>query len=436
MTKMSNYLFNYNIITMAKKSVIIGEYVVTIEDTGTVSVSQIYKSTMQAMREMAALKGMEVPSNWNNHYLGKKLLDTYCGPEAQSGVIGEYSIERQPNGHIDVIRTFSNTKASLRLISDLIGYKYENKWDTRTLGNKLVEYVEANKDSIKIAKPAKTQKKDAETGAPAAADDNHAPGGEVNSASQHFDLVIPLKYHYAFEFSGGFAKVSKKVDYSDKWGFIDQTGKEVIPLIYDDVDHNFLEGLVAVEKDDKWGFVDQTGKEVIPLIYDFAGRFSDGLAVVKKDGKYGFIDRTGKEVIPISLIYDYVSHFSEGLAAVSKDGKYGYIDRTGKEVIPFIYDYANSFSDGLAIVQVRVKKRDTYGVIDRTGKEVIPLIYDYVYDFKDGLAEVKNRTKYGYIDQTGKEVIPSIYQEVGSFSEGLFAVKKDDKWGYVGKVEK
>ena len=323
MTKMSNYLFNYNIITMAKKSVIIGEYVVTIEDTGTVSVSQIYKSTMQAMREMAALKGMEVPSNWNNHYLGKKLLDTYCGPGAQSGVIGEYSIERQPNGHIDVIRTFSNTKASLRLISDLIGYKYENKWDTRTLGNKLVEYVEANKDSIKIAKPAKTQKKDAETGAPAAADDNHAPGGELNSASQHFDVVIPLIYDEADDFSDGFARVSK----DGKMGYIDQTGKVVIPLIYDAID-DFKDGLAKVKKRTKYGYIDQTGKEVIPLIYDDVARFSEGLAVVKKDDKYGYIDRTGKEVIP--LIYKDTESFSEGLLAVEKDDKWGYVGKVEK----------------------------------------------------------------------------------------------------------
>ncbi len=365
MTKMSNYLFNYNIITMAKKSVIIGEYVVTIEDTGTVSVSQIYKSTMQAMREMAALKGMEVPSNWNNHYLGKKLLDTYCGPGAQSGVIGEYSIERQPNGyidvirtfsntkaslrliscgpgtqsgvigeysierqpngHIDVIRTFSNTKASLRLISDLIGYKYENKWDTRTLGNKLVEYVEANKDSIKIAKPAKTQKKDAETGAPAAADDNHAPGGELNSASQHFDLVIPCIYDYAGVFS---------------------------------------DGLAAVKKDGKYGYIDATGKVVVPLIYDNAGVFSDGLAIVEKGGKYGCIDQTGKEVIPISLIYDYVYAFSDGLAKVRKNDKYGCIDVTGKEVIPCIYDLVYEFSGGL----VKVEKDGKCGYIGKVEK--------------------------------------------------------------------
>ena len=391
MTKMSNYLFNYNIITMAKKSVIIGEYVVTIEDTGTVSVSQIYKSTMQAMREMAALKGMEVPSNWNNHYLGKKLLDTYCGPGAQSGVIGEYSIERQPNGHIDVIRTFSNTIESLRLISDLIGYKYSEKWNTRTFGDKLVEYVEANKDSIKIAKPAKTQKKDAETGAPAAADNNHAPDGELNSASQHFDVVIPCIYDYAMSFN---------------------------------------EGLAAVEKDDKWGCIDQTGKEVIPFIYDNIYALNDGLISVEKDDKCGCIDQTGKEVIP--FIYDGIYRSGDGLLRVEKDGKYGYIDRTGKEIIPCIYMYACNNLCGFA----SVKKDDNWGCIDQTGKVVIPLIYDDIDGFYDGFAKIEKEGKYGLIDQTGKEVIPLIYDGIDSFCDGLAAVKKDGRWGYIGKVEK
>ena len=38
---------------MAKKSEIIGEYIVTIDDNNSVSVSRIYKSTMAALREVA-----------------------------------------------------------------------------------------------------------------------------------------------------------------------------------------------------------------------------------------------------------------------------------------------------------------------------------------------------------------------------------------------
>jgi hypothetical protein len=67
----------------------------------------------------------------------------------------------------------------------------------------------------------------------------------------------------------------------------------------------FSEGLTPVKLNNKWGFIDKTGKEVIPIKYDNAGYFSEGLAPVKLNGKCGFIDKTGKEVIPIK--YDNVS---------------------------------------------------------------------------------------------------------------------------------
>src|SRR5690606_22652232 len=46
-------------------------------------------------------------------------------------------------------------------------------------------------------------------------------------------------------------------------------------------------GLSSVELNGKYGFVDKTGKEVIPLKYDGAWDFSDGLSKVKLNGKWG-----------------------------------------------------------------------------------------------------------------------------------------------------
>ena len=50
-----------------------------------------------------------------------------------------------------------------------------------------------------------------------------------------------------------------------------------------------------VSPDGKFGFIDTTGKEIIPanLPYDEVDIFSDGLCRVKKDGLYGFIDKKG-----------------------------------------------------------------------------------------------------------------------------------------------
>ena len=61
---------------------------------------------------------------------------------------------------------------------------------------------------------------------------------------------------------------------------------------------DFSEGLARVKLNDKWGFIDKTGKEVVPPKYDETGNFHEGLAKVKLNGKYGFIDTTGKEVVP------------------------------------------------------------------------------------------------------------------------------------------
>ena len=96
---------------------------------------------------------------------------------------------------------------------------------------------------------------------------------------------------------------------------------------YDDISC-LSECLARVYKNGKWGFVDKTGKVVIPLIYDDAGWFSEGLAEVGKNGKYGFVDKTGKVVVP--LIYDYAYHFYNGEAEVSVDDERFYIDKEGR----------------------------------------------------------------------------------------------------------
>ena len=234
-------------------------------------------------------------------------------------------------------------------------------------------------------------------------------------------------------FSEGLAAMWK----NGKWGYIDKTGKVVIPYIYDGA-YGFNEGLTRVQKDGKWGYIDKTGKAVIAFTYDDAYGFNDGLARVKKNGKWGYIDKTGKLIIPCEYDDEYWDNnngFNEGLSAMRKNGKWGYIDKTGKAVIPFIYDEAYGFNNGLA----RVAKNGKVGYIDKTGKVVISFIYDSTSsDFSDGLARVRKETdgKTGYIDKTGKVVIPIEFDWAESFSEGLAAVAKNGKWGYIDKTGK
>lgn len=51
------------------------------------------------------------------------------------------------------------------------------------------------------------------------------------------------------------------------------------------------------------GFIDRTGKVVIPLCFEKVGDFSEGLARFERDGNWGYIDRTGKYVWTPTFLY-------------------------------------------------------------------------------------------------------------------------------------
>jgi hypothetical protein len=111
---------------------------------------------------------------------------------------------------------------------------------------------------------------------------NHHPF-RVGWSWPHADTTITIKWRFG-----------------SKYGFIDRTGKTVIPAQFD-LTFGFSEGLAAVEVGKRWGFTDTTGKMVIPP-QDFSDvkPFHNGVArvVVQKRGvgHIGYIDRTGKFV--------------------------------------------------------------------------------------------------------------------------------------------
>lgn len=257
-------------------------------------------------------------------------------------------------------------------------------------------------------------------------------------------VVIPLEYEDVSYFSDGMAAVGKPdpSEYNHrKWGFVDKTGKLVIPCKYDVVG-NFSEGLAPVRGNDvKWGVIDKSGKLVIPMEYDFIRSFHDGWAEVEKDGKRGFIDKSGKVVIPIEY-QEIGSVFKDGLASVRKNGKWGVINKTGEFVIQPKLDYFDvwGFSPDWEMAVVRRGNGGVFkcGFINKSGSEVIPLIYDGTYGVSEGLAAVQKGSSWGFIDKTGQVIIPFEYSGAGNFENGLAPVcvgeYPDGKWGYIDKT--
>lgn len=253
------------------------------------------------------------------------------------------------------------------------------------------------------------------------------------------------------------------MDAGEYWGFMDRTGKVVIPAEYVEV-RGFSEG-IARALDDVGGpfYIDAANKLIWPapsmiidrdyaqVLIDELSPYREGLACVKEKGRFGFIDKTGK--IAIKPLFLSAGEFSEGLAWAETTEGIGFIRKDGAFAVRAQYDGAGSFHGGLAAVRVGEK----WGYIDKTGQVVIKTRFDKTGGFSEGLAgfgianpgEKKGTDlldsmrwdhnfpgKCGYIDSTGKILIDAQFGEAGVFSEGLAAVRIEKLWGYIDKTGK
>ena len=248
--------------------------------------------------------------------------------------------------------------------------------------------------------------------------------GKVVIPANKYKVILTERDNF-YDFSEGLCRVMDFDNYRNF--FIDKTGKEVFEC--DGYADDFHDGLAAIgsynEETEEFlfGFIDKTGKQVIPSRFTAVGEFKDGLCCVFEKEKAGFIDKEGNWVITgdykAIALYEYLedseplcSTFCDGLAWMcNKEGKFGYIDREGKVVIPFRYEPG----------------------IEEFGEDEVCYSEQPVFDFHQGLARVWDKAtgKYGFIDKEGNEVFPCEFELADDVSEGAALVMKDDKFGFV-----
>lgn len=233
-----------------------------------------------------------------------------------------------------------------------------------------------------------------------------------------------------------------RVKIDDKYGLFDNTGKEILPIVYDLIEPIKNSNEIKLWLNHKAGFVNKEGKVIIPIVYEYIEDFEEDLAIVFIKGNYGFIDKENNLRVP--AIYSSVEQFSEGLSKVEVNEKYGYIDKENRQIIPLKYVDAESFSEGLA----KVKIKDKYGYINKSDNLVISAKYSNAESFWQGIALVEINGKYGAINKKGKIVTPLEYdsleqalilsdydesKEISTIFLGeneAFPEKIDNKWGF------
>ena len=311
--------------------------------------------------------------------------------------------------------------------------------------------------------------------------------GYIDTGGQ---VVIPFRYDKAKDFSDNRAAVYK----DGHWQIINKKGAAVIDYPvgsteiqngqggYDIEPPGFRDGLMPVQRNGLYGYIDTSGKLVIPYQYDGASAFNQGVALVARQtnetpqidtasvlGKIynslpDGVDETGYHWAFINsngaILYRFKADQAPEMTAGLSEGtiifktikkeqgiavpRYGIIDRTGKIVLPPVYDETLSpLSDGLAVAQSKTPTSDGFTdsllVVDKNKgtRGTIALttpygrISDYTASFHEGLMPVEVRSKagerlWGYINKKGEWAVPPMFETALGFQEGLAVVVTRD----------
>lgn len=252
------------------------------------------------------------------------------------------------------------------------------------------------------------------------------------------ELKVFDDYKNIFSFADGIAGYQSKEN--NLYGFINIKGKKITEAEFTGF-NAFNNGIARVSKNingkSKSGYIDTTGKEIIPFKYDNASIFDDGWAIVTKDSIFYFIDKNGKEK-PTVRKYDKLTSFRSGFAlgTVEDTGKYKtyyYIDKNLKESITIKALQAYGFQENIAVIN----RSGVYELMDTNGKVYKEMTgIESIKFSKEGLMAVKKDKKWGYMDAVGNLLIPYTYEDCDHFEGEYARVKLNDKWGIIDKKGK
>lgn len=143
----------------------------------------------------------------------------------------------------------------------------------------------------------------------------------------------------------------------------------------------------------KWGYIDSTGKEIIACQYDWVGQFSNGYAEVTVTNSSGtrvkgLIDESGATTEAPGTYVDFGFCSEEGMISYEdSNNKWGYLklsDEGASVAISAQYSTAHAFTDGIALVKDGSTMYSGWKAIDTTGKTA--------YSLPDGEAPLDNNS--------------------------------------------
>lgn len=219
-------------------------------------------------------------------------------------------------------------------------------------------------------------------------------------------------------------------------GIMDINGNDILREVKSFEDLQVIEGICrrVYQKGgvfgETWGIVDETGTEIVPCQYEDIENYCDGVAVVRKDGLEGVIDLEGNEIL--SCQYEYVDNYRNGWARLrDQEGNIYFVDTQGNIVIdakrgPWRQIYGCAGDDYISVG----KNEETRFLVRRdeyySGNTVVPDEYEAVYYAGEDMFRVCKDGKYGILTADGRLLVPCEYDDI-SWMDGWFLVYNENE---------
>ncbi|TXI83230.1 MAG: WG repeat-containing protein [Crocinitomicaceae bacterium] len=266
--------------------------------------------------------------------------------------------------------------------------------------------------------------------------------GFINGTT--FEEITPINADQITCFKDGIASMKM----NNEWILIDTLGLVYTKDRYKNT--KLLEnGFAQVEKEGKYGIIDENGRSVVPIIYEemkFIVNHENSYFIgVKKNGKYGIINIKNEVIYP--FIFETCAELSVhvNIPFNRQNGFYAFLSITNRRTIEYYYLNFDPKKNELKIHENPTKGFKTIsascssnpygkcvGIVNWDGNTIIPMNFVNIKELKYNTFVVYSSKGAGLMDTLGRTLIPPIYAymyELGRDSTLLQVGRHSGTWG-------
>ena len=187
----------------------------------------------------------------------------------------------------------------------------------------------------------------------------------------------------------------------------------------------FSQVVFPVKQGQKWGLIDDKGKEFLPPTYDAVGKIDQfGYSVIQDASNVGLINKRGGIVFQPQ--FQDIKVVDSLLFAVKQNDKWTVINKTQKVILKEKYSELELLENAAFI---RFLWQDKYGIVSRQGQLISTAKYESIIPSPANTFYIKKNGKVGIINTNGEIIVSPNYDKLAYGIQNFIFVYKENSMG-------